>query len=558
MSERSCCKDSETRFSSQAIVKLFGWKHVKCSNVVFDGTTLIVEVEDTRHTAKCPSCGKRCKRIHSYYVRHIDDLSVHGHPTHLSVRGKRYRCENPKCRHKTFAAQVEGITERYGRRTVAARQYLEGLLANLTSRVGANQARLSGIDISVSTALRIVANITTDIRYESVRQICIDDFAFRKGQTYRTLVADADTGMPLEVICSRDEKDVSRALKKYKKVRLVSRDRAGGYDRAVRHSLPKAAQVADRFHLVMNSGDHVSSAIKHNIQSIRDEIARYIGESATSPSPQMFRPPEDKDIELFNRAKEMKKKGMSLRAIAKSLDIGKKRVDDLCKSETPHGRKITAPKQLLQNIDIVDAGVKAGKSYMEIYQDLKAAGRSMSYDSLTLQMKKVYPMYRPKQGVRTGRNELIAQSEEKHKASMRLLSSGCIHLYVCNPDYGVDKKTGECSPEHVLAERLISYSSTLRELRNIHNSFRSVLKEGVPDAINAWIDEHRSCKFADIQSFVRSVSKDIVPIKNSIRFNINNGLIEGLNNKVKAIKRSMYGRAGDDLLWKKLYLSCLQ
>lgn len=57
----------------------------------------------------------------------------------------------------------------------------------------------------------------------------------------------------------------------------------------------------------------------------------------------------------------------------------------------------------------------------------------------------------------------------------------------------------------------------------------------------------------DVASFVDSVKSDIIPIRNAIRYPISNGMIEGLNNKIKALKRSMYGRASDKLLWIKMY-----
>lgn len=472
----------------------------------------------------------------------------------LTIHSKRFRCKNPLCSRKTFASQVEGITERYRRRTVSAGKYLEGMLANVTSKVGAKQLALSGIQISTSTALRIVTNIKIEVDCDSVREICIDDFASRKGQTYRTLIADAETGLPIEVVGSRDEKDVARSLKKYKRVKVVSRDRAGAYDRAIRRSLPKAKQVADRFHLVKNSGDHIESAIKHNIQSIRKEIESYIGVAAVDRTVQMYRPPSQEDIEIFNKIKDMKKRGMNKTATRNAF--GRRRVDDLWDCEEPHGRKIPPPKHVLANLDIVDAGVKAGKSYTEIYNDCNASGMKISYGAIRLQMKKVYPMYRPKPGSHEGRNNALAQSEAEHKSAMRLLATGKIHMYVCNPNFGIDEKTGECSKEHILAEQLISYSPQLRMLRDIHNSFRTILKSGETEALDNWIDTYGNSPFPDVKSFVKSVIKDITPIKNAIRFKINNGLIEGLNNKVKALKRSMFGRAGDKLLWIKLYLSC--
>lgn len=554
MSERVICKDSETRLSSQAIVKICGWKHVNCSNVVFDGAVIRATIVDTRNSSKCPCCGRRSVHIHSFYDRTVSDLPFHGHPMQLTIHSKRFRCKNPLCSRQTFASQVEGITERYLRRTVSAGKYLEGLLANVTSRVGAFQAALSGMQISTSTALRIVSNIRIDIDYGSVRKICIDDFASRKGQTYRTLIADAETGLPIEVVGSRDEKDVARSLKKYKRVKVVSRDRSGAYDRAIRHSLPRAKQVADRFHLVKNSGDHIESAIKHNIQSIRKEIESHIGTSAVDRTVQMYRPANQEDIDIFNKIKDMKKRGMNKSAARNAF--GRRRTDDLWDSEEPHGRKISPPKEVLANLDIIDAGVKAGKSYKEIYNDCKASGSKISYDAIRLQMKKVYPMYKPKQGSHEGRNNALAQSEAAHKSAMRLLATGKIHLYVCNPGFGINEKTGECSKEYILAEQLISYSPQLRILRDVHNSFKDILKGGEEEALDHWIDKYGNSPFSDVKSFVKSVIKDITPIKNAIRFKINNGLIEGLNNKVKALKRSMYGRAGDKLLWTKLYLSC--
>lgn len=122
-----------------------------------------------------------------------------------------------------------------------------------------------------------------------------------------------------------------------------------------------------------------------------------------------------------------------------------------------------------------------------------------------------------------------------------------------NPDYGIDKKTGKCTLEHILAEKVVNASNMLLQLRECHTSFRNILSGDSPEALDEWIKKYSRTACKDMASFAKSVIKDIRPIKNAIRYSISNGLIEGLNNKIKALKRSMYGRASDKLLWIKMY-----
>ena len=558
MIERVICKDSDSKISSKTIARILGWKHVKFSDVDIHSDSISATVQDTRHSSKCPCCHKRSTHVHSYYVRHVADLSIHGKQLVLDVIAPRYKCENPKCKRKTFVGQIEGLTERYSRRTVEAREYLEQVLVLTPSTVGSLQMKLSGMPISPSTALRIVYGIKPEIDYGSVKRICIDDFASRKGQTYRTLIADADTGLPLEIVKSRNEEDVREALKKYKKVKVVSRDRAGAYSKAIKAALPRAQQIADRFHLVKNSSEHIENAIKHNIRAITEEVTGYIGKSATSPPTQMFLPPTDEDIKLYNDIKKLRNQGKSCREIGQILDIGHSRVYDIINREEPRGRKITTPKLLLPYLNVIDNCVKAGLGYKETYNVMVESGYEASLDAVKTGMKKLYPMYKPKPGTWPGRNDNMAKAEQPHKTAIKMLSSGNISLYVTNPDYGVDKKTGLCSEEHNLAEIVIKSSITLRELRDTHITFRNILKGNADIDLDAWIEKYSKSRYPDVKSFATSVARDKRPIMNAINNTISNGLIEGLNNKIKAVKRSMYGRASDRLLWIKMYQTGLQ
>lgn len=557
MAEKGFCKDSETKFSSNAIVKICGWKHVICQGIELAADQIIASIRDARLTAKCPCCGKRSNSVHSYYLRTITDLPLHGKRMTAMAEVRRFRCNNPKCGRKTFVAQIEGLSGRYSRRTLELSKHLEATLVEVPATVGARQSSTSGIPISVSTALRIVRNINPVIDYGSIRHICIDDFAFRKGQSYRTLIVDADTRLPVEVVNSRDEGDVAKALRKYSRVSLVSRDRAGAFDKAIRKTRPHAIQVADRFHLVMNCGEHVRSALKHNLQTIRQEVEKYTTAPPTDQACSLYHPPTMEDIELFRKIKDLRARGWSLDSISAAVGADRRRVTDLCNSESPHGKKITTPKMVLPYISIIDEGIKEGKGYKDIRKSILESGGTISIDALSLGMKKLYPNYHPLPGTRKTKEHNLACVKNIESRSMRLLSSGRMHIYLANPEYGVNKRTGECSEEHILAERLIASSETLLQLRDFHVSFRNALSGGSVEKLDGWVEKYSISKCNDLASFISSIRRDIVPVKNAIRYPISNGLIEGLNNKIKAIKRSMYGRASDHLLWIKMYQSAL-
>jgi transposase len=116
-----------------------------------------------------------------------------------------------------------------------------------------------GLVQSASTCLRLVKSLNIRIDKESVKHICIDDFAYRKGIRYGTIVIDADTKRTIELISDRETKTVAKALKEYPNVETVSRDRSSAYAKAINQGIPKAVQIADKFHLVKNCGEHMDT-----------------------------------------------------------------------------------------------------------------------------------------------------------------------------------------------------------------------------------------------------------------------------------------------------------
>jgi transposase len=93
-------------------------------------------------------------------------------------------------------------------------------------------------------------------------KIGVDDWAYRKGQAYGTLICDLETHEIIDVLMGRDSETLESWLKQHPHIEIVSRDRATSYASAVRNALPAAIQIADRFHITQNLLDALKETMK--------------------------------------------------------------------------------------------------------------------------------------------------------------------------------------------------------------------------------------------------------------------------------------------------------
>src|SRR5438132_6496837 len=84
------------------------------------------------------------------------------------------------------------------------------------------------------------------------RVIGIDDWAYRKGRRYGTIVVDLERGCPVDLLEDRSAETVAAWLRAHPEVTVVARDRADAYASGVTQGAPNAVQVADRWHLLKN------------------------------------------------------------------------------------------------------------------------------------------------------------------------------------------------------------------------------------------------------------------------------------------------------------------
>ncbi|NLS07253.1 transposase [Rhizobium sp. P32RR-XVIII] len=164
-------------------------------------------------------------------------------------------------------------------------------------------------------------------RSDELTVIGIDDFAFRRGQTYGTIVCDLERRRPVTLLpdCALD---TSRAwLAERPSISIVARDRGGGYGEAIAKALPHADQVADRWHLMENSSRAFLDAVSKAMRQIR----RTVGSNIVDPK--LLTYAERLQYEGYLRCQEtnkvileLSKKGISIRQIVRQTGHSRKLV----------------------------------------------------------------------------------------------------------------------------------------------------------------------------------------------------------------------------------------
>ena len=107
-------------------------------------------------------------------------------------------------------------------------------------------------------------------------------------------------------------------------------------------------------------------------------------------------------------------------------------------------------------------------------------------------------------------------------------------------------------------KKMKEYIETNEYLQNLYsavNRFREILKSKDESRLENWLSEVKRYNIRELNTFVRSVERDIEAVKNAIRTEFSNGIIEGVINKIKVIKRIMYGRCSFELLRLKAIMS---
>jgi transposase len=228
-----------------------------------DVESLTVHLATTAPTAACPVCGSEARRVHSRYTRRLDDLPCLGRRVRLQVAVRRFACPQTDCPRRIFTERLPGFAAPWARTTDRLRQTETDIGSSLGGEAGARLAARMAITTSPDTLLRRVKRRKNEPA-ELPRVVGIDDWAWRKGQRYGTIVVDLERSDVIDLLPDREADTVAAWLKAHPGIEVVSRDRSAAYAQAATEGASQAKQVADRWHLLKNLREAVERVLERH------------------------------------------------------------------------------------------------------------------------------------------------------------------------------------------------------------------------------------------------------------------------------------------------------
>ncbi|MCA6105575.1 ISL3 family transposase, partial [Bradyrhizobium australafricanum] len=231
-----------------------------------DKVVLVARPKST--VSLCPCCDFQTGRVHSHYVRRLSDLPWQGRVVEIRLHAGRFRCVNSQCARRIFAERLPATVQPKARRTTRLGESQLAIGFAVGGEPGSRLSRKLAMPVSGDTLLRMIHSAPLP-DFVAPTVIGIDDWAWRRGQRYGTVICDLERNCVLDLLPDRNADSVTHWLKRWPGIKVVARDRAGLYADGARRGAPDAVQVADRWHLLNSMGE----AMRHAVGRHRYNVA---------------------------------------------------------------------------------------------------------------------------------------------------------------------------------------------------------------------------------------------------------------------------------------------
>lgn len=297
---------------------LFDGTKVAIADVTTEARGCNITIQSKCHTAVCPCCGQKSRKVHSEYHRTLDDLPLSIYRTRLKVRVRRFLCSNPTCSKRTFAERFCNEIVPYQRSTQRRLNKIILIGSKMSSEEAQKTLQYMDKPVSSSTILRHLHKVKIADEVH-VQKIGIDDWAQRKGVNYGSIIINLSPIRFIGLLGSREKEDFGKWLKAHPEVDIVSRDRASAYSAAVAETARDITEIADRFHLVKNMSECLLKVLHAKHEVYKSVVCQMRKEDYLAQNPESTFPLSDLEYCHRNIVYDFFVNKMSLGAIRKKL-----------------------------------------------------------------------------------------------------------------------------------------------------------------------------------------------------------------------------------------------
>ncbi len=506
------------------------------------GVTLVAAT--TAKTARCPLCHQHGRRVHSPYRRRVTDLPCAGRAVALLIHARRFFCPSPDCPRRTFRERLPALVAPGARRSHGLRAALEHIAFALGGEAGMRLAAILGMPTSADTLLRLVC-AAPSATIDPPRILGIDDWAWRKATRYGTILCDLERHRAVDLLPDRSADTVAAWLGVHPSVTLIARDRSDLYADGATRGAPGATQVADRFHLLKNLGD----ALERFLQQKRSLLKQATVPSA-EPIPaarlqpwqeRMERESEQRHapwIARYEQVIALHAKDAAIADIARAVGISGTTIYRYLRLGCPPGRKQYSPRRTPLDPykeHLLRRWNEGCHVATRLWREIRAQGYAHSYTNVSRFLARLRLPVGQRPSIFRERGTADKSPTPRHIAM----------LFIRRPGDLTDEQRG-------MVERICAADATFASARRLSQDFAALLREREGGRLDAWIAAACASAVMELRRFAEGLLLDEAAVWAGLTLEWSNGQTEGHVNRLKTLKRQMYGRAGFVLLRQRL------
>ena len=536
----------------------------------------VLLVRSTMPTSCCPLCGDSSDFVHSQYQRRVADVPCSGRAIQLHLAVRRFSCHNESCRRAIFTERLSSLVQPWAQMTKRLREALSLLGFASCAQMAARLAPHLGMKGSASTVLRL-QKAAPEPSSEPFTKIGLDDFAFRRGRTYGTIIVNLETHHVIEVLPDRTVETVSAWLATHPEIEVISRDRASDYAAAATLGAPQATQVCDRWHLMKNLSEDVITFLAR----MRAHIRQISAEQAPPREEDPLEEARWKEREAEEQAQDERRVTRRERKTARSQIREAHQAERL---DQYHQILQLAAQGLSSNDIAARVGLSARTVRQWVAEGIKTSPRRRRPSPLDAYAS--YLQKRWEEGEQRG-VQLYQEIQEKGYAG----SERAVHRYLNRwrsprtdedsprPRNHRPRKTApppgpfdECqakqavwlymrTPEKLTATEqeqlafLKGVHPTLEAAYDLVQAFLDMMHDRTGEKLDTWLNQIRTSQIPELIRFANGIERDKAPVQAALQLPYSNGVVEGHVHRLKLIKRQGYGRAAFPLLRKRVLTS---
>jgi len=490
-------------------------------------------------------CGHVSARVHSTYVRRLADLPWQGKRAELQVFARRFRCSVITCRRRIFTERLPDVALPKARRTPRLAQAQRDIGLAAGGEPGSRLARRLAMPVSGDTLLRLIRAAPT-AAYPPPRVVGVDEWAWRRGLRYGTILVDLERNQVLDLLPDRQADSVAAWLRRHPAVEVVARDRAGVFADGIRQGAPQARQVCDRWHLLRNLGDALRTVANRHRRAIRHtarSVAGTVEKAAPPDEPAVSGTKLERTRqanrhhreERFTEIRRLRDQGVPPKLIAPVLGMSRRSVERwLAAGGAPDHARPRGPTVLDDVQAYLDRRWREGcRNAVQLHRELKEQGCTASVQTVGRWAYGQRTRDPARESVTAAVMEATITAAWKPPSGRRcawLLTQATEHL---EPE--------ECA----FVAGLATTAPDLVRAADLVKAFTGLLQERRADGFDAWMTAARD---STLRGFADGLMRDEAAVRAAITEPWSTSPVEGQINRLKALKRQMYGRAKHDLL----------